>query len=125
MEEHFTGRSLSLEDAIGIADQIVVGRLTETGSADPGAPGQAYYDHAAAEIVQWLHGEPRREKRPTSISFAYTVQTLPPAAKEAAPAVGQMYIFFLSERSGIIRAVKILPAGEEHVAKVEQALRRP
>jgi hypothetical protein len=122
MTEYFTGRSISLEDAVTMADQIIVGRLVETGHADVGAPGQTYYDHAAAEIARWLSGAPPLSKRPHSVTFAYTVQSIPQEEREIAPAVGETYILFLKDEQGAPRAIKILPGDQPNVTKVEQLL---
>lgn len=120
MTEYFTGRSITLEAAVGMADQIIVGRLVETGQADVGAPGQTYYDHASAEVVRWLAGAPPLSKRPQSVTFAYTVQGLPQEKRESAPAVGQTYIFFFKDEQGTSRAIKILPGDQPNITKVEK-----
>jgi hypothetical protein len=125
MEEYFTGRSIVLESAAATATQIIVGKLIETGQPDPGPPGQTYYDNASAEIIQWLHGAPRKNERPATVSFAYTVQKLPAAVAEQVPAIGRTYILFLTDRaSSAMRAIKILPADEKHLSTVKQALHR-
>jgi hypothetical protein len=120
MTEYFTGRSITLEAAVGMADQIIVGRLVETGQADVGAPGQTYYDHAAAEVVRWLSGAP--PKRPQSVTFAYTVQGLPQEKREIAPTAGQTYIFFLKAEQDASRAIKILPGDQHNITEVERLL---
>ena len=122
MERHFTGRTISLTSAVGMASQIVIARLQSIGGVDAGAPGQKFYDHATASVLQWLRGKPTGDDQITSLSFAYTVQGMPESVQEETPVVGERYILFLTGTPGNWTASKILLADEKQTKSVMQEL---
>ena len=118
MEEHYTGRSVDISEAVGMAQNIVVAVVKDVGAASPGAPGQAYYDNAKIGVVESLRGTLEGE-----VTISYTLQTLPEEISEAAPSVGGEYLFFIQTRPDeSLRAIKILQATEDNLDCVKAAL---
>ena len=120
MEEYFTGRFITVEAALSDSHLVAVGQLTDSGVADPGAPGMTYYDKASIRIVKLLKGETKEKELP----IAYTVQKLPESKAEKEPEIGGTFIFFLELRNDkTLKAIKILRATNENVDRVTQLLK--
>jgi hypothetical protein len=132
MEEHFTGRAMTIEEATATATDVAVGEMLEPGQPDVGAPGQAFYDGARLHVIRTLSGPvpnaggtPAPPAAAREIAFSYTQQRLPPSLAEAIPAKGGTFVFFLVKKSdGAYRAIKILRADEVGLRQVDDALRR-
>jgi hypothetical protein len=119
MEEYFTGRFLSLEAALANSHLVLIGQMTDAGVADPGAPGQAYFDKASIRVVKLLKGETKEKK----LALAYTCQKMPAERAEKVPETGGSFIFFLELRNDkTLKAIKILRATDGNVEQVTEAL---
>jgi hypothetical protein len=118
-EQHFIGRSVSLEDARASADTIVVARITHQGSIDLGPPGAAYYFNVKIDIQRTLYGNLTGGQ-----TISFISQTMPEPIAESVPPLGELFLFFLSSQDdGTFRAIKALPATYENVRLVEQTIR--
>ncbi|MFN0107181.1 MAG: hypothetical protein ACKV2U_34425 [Bryobacteraceae bacterium] len=115
MTDFYTGREISWTEALEQANTVVLGRVIATGKRDLGSIGQAYYDQASVDVERWLRTRLPKDGRPKQLNFAYTLQILPEAGAERAPAVGERLLFLSRmQRDGSMNVIKILsPSGDE------------
>ncbi len=119
MEEYFTGRFTAVKDALANSHLVLIAKLTTPGVADPGAPGQAYFDKASIRVVKLLKGETKEKE----LAIAYTCQKLPESRAEQEPETGGSFIFFLESRNDkSLKAIKILRATDDNLEQVREAL---
>jgi hypothetical protein len=122
--EFYTGREISLKQALDYANTVVLGEVSATGTRDVGATGQSYYSDASLHVERWLRTTLPPEERPARLSFDCTVQTLPADKAERVPSVGEhLLILGRMERAGLMSAIKILPLSGEEAREVEKELR--
>ena len=105
------GSALGIDEARSGSQSVVVATIRKVGEPSPGAPMEAHYDAAEAEVVRVLSGAPASG----TIKLSYKVKTAPAApVSESPPVRGENYILFLSNA----RAIKMLAATDENIARI-------
>lgn len=104
-KEFFPGSRLKAEDAVRKASLIIVGKFLDPGIRDFGST-RVIHMKAKVEVLQILKGYVSEE-----LSLNFEVPDYSPEMKEKAPEVGQRYIIFIKEKTGM--TIKFLPDTEE------------
>lgn len=104
-EEFLPGSCVKTETAVKKASLIIVGKFLDTGILGLGST-TVVYGGAKVEILQILKGYV-----PAEFSLNFKVHDCSPDMKEKGPEVGQRYIIFIREKTGM--AIKFLPDTDE------------
>jgi hypothetical protein len=120
--QSFTGRAIKNEEALELADTVVVGRIIDLGERDFGAAGQLYYGNVKIEITETIKGSPSTKVT----TVALTVQKIPAQSFEETPKKGDKYILFVKKLNPkALRATKLIEATEENVNKIRALAQSP
>jgi hypothetical protein len=110
----FTGRLIRNEEALKLADSVIVGRIVEVGERDLGGPGQVYYGNVKVEVVQTIKGRIYK-----TVTLSLKVQTDPEEEFEQIPTIGDRYILFLKKLNPKdTRGIKLIEATEENLTTI-------
>jgi hypothetical protein len=119
--QYFTGRAITNEDALKLADSVVVGTIVDLGNLDAGAAGQTIYAKVKVEVSQTIKGTASK-----AISLILKVQKIPVKLFEETPKVGNEYIFFVQRLDPkTLEATKLLQATEENLSSIGALARSP
>jgi len=115
-EEFFPGSCVKTETAVKKASLIIIGKFLDPGIRDFGS-NAVVYGGAKVEILQILKGYV-----PAEFSLNFKVHDCSPNMKEKEPEIGQRYIIFIREKTGM--AIKFLPDTDEqrwHITELVSA----
>ena len=104
-KEFFPGSRLKAEDAVRKASLIIVGKFLDPGICDFSST-RVTHGKAKVEVLQVLKGYISE-----ALSLNFEVLDYSPDVEEKAPEVGQRYIIFIKEKTGM--TIKFLPDTEE------------
>jgi len=117
------GFEMKLENAVNLADSIVIGTVISLGKTRPASLGVHTYHEAKIDIEKVLKGSQLQGE----IEVAITVHTGANRLGEGDPEEGKKYIFFISEeKKDKRRAIfKIIESDEADIAAVAAAIAAP
>jgi hypothetical protein len=117
MKPEYLGKSLDTKEALKRASVVVIAELLDLGTADPGAPGQAYYGGVKIRVLKKLKGE-IPEDQPI---ISFLVQRMPKEFAEDTPKIGDRCIFFMKHHPDkTYRVHKIIEATSENERQVTE-----
>jgi hypothetical protein len=111
--ERSIGAAMGIAEAARQADLVVVAKIVDLGSREPGPPGAVYHDHAKATVIRDLSFGVTGD-----LVLSWTVQRFPARLAEKVPAVNESYVLFLREENDCLRVLKVLPATEDELRRI-------
>ena len=120
-ENRLPGSELGIFEAVGRADIIVIGKLTEASKMQPTPLESGDYIVAKMTPDRALKGEIEGMRSPK-----FKIVRDSDKLSERAPVVGLDYLFFIEKGNGVTtNCIKVLPVNDANLAKVFNAVNFP